>query len=86
MTGSGADELPPGPGRNLVHLFRRLRARHDLSNAQIASRARLSPSYVSEVLNGRKTPRPAAAAQLATAMHGTDDDEAKRGALTASEL
>lgn len=84
MTGNGADELPPGPGRNLVHLFRRLRARRDFSNAQIASRARLSPSYVSEVLNGRKTPRPVTAARLATALHGTDDD-VRRARIWAEE-
>jgi transcriptional regulator with XRE-family HTH domain len=74
MTGNSVGELPPGPGRDLVDLFRRLRTRHGLTNQQAARRARLSRSYVSEVLNGCKTPRPATAAQLAAAMHGTEDE------------
>jgi len=72
MTGNGADDLPPGPGRDLMHLFQRLRADHGITNNQVAARSQLSKSYVSEMLNGRKTPRPAVASRIAAALHGTE--------------
>jgi transcriptional regulator with XRE-family HTH domain/O-acetyl-ADP-ribose deacetylase (regulator of RNase III) len=64
--------LPPGPARDLVDRFRALRHQRPRSIRTIAGRAGLSPSYVSEVLNGVKAPRPAAAARIAVAL-GADE-------------
>ena len=55
---------PPGPGRDLLDLFARLRADKRLTNRQIARRARVSESYVSEVLRGRRTPSPDVAEKI----------------------
>jgi transcriptional regulator with XRE-family HTH domain len=49
---------PPGPGRDLLDLFARLREGKRLTNRQIASRAGVSESYLSQVLRGRRTPSP----------------------------
>lgn len=51
-------DLPPGPGRDLVDILRRLRYESPLTNGALARRIPVSPNYLSEVLNGRKTPRP----------------------------
>jgi tetratricopeptide (TPR) repeat protein/transcriptional regulator with XRE-family HTH domain len=69
MTGR---ELPPGPGRDLVDLLRRLRAARGLSLHQVADQAGLSAGYVSEIFNGRKTPRPPALARIVAALRGGD--------------
>jgi len=61
-------ELPPGPGRDLVDLFRRLARVNRLDNVTIAQKARLSRSYVGELLNGRKVPTSETAARLAVAL------------------
>lgn len=81
-------DLPPGPARDLVDLLRRLARESRLGNASIARRARLSPSYVSEVLNGRKLPPPDTAAGLAAAVNGCGADqlEARRLAEQLREL
>jgi transcriptional regulator with XRE-family HTH domain len=55
---------PPGPGRDLLDLFARLRAGKRLANRQIANRAGLSESYVSEVLRGRRKPSPDVAEKI----------------------
>ena len=64
--------LPPGPARDLVDRFRVLRLRRPLSIRQVAGRAGLSASYVSEILNGMKAPRSDAAARIAWAL-GADE-------------
>src|ERR1700683_4389930 len=61
----GGADLPPGPARDLVDLFRRLLDSSQLRVGQIASRAGYAPSHVSEVLRGFKAPSPDAAAKIA---------------------
>jgi transcriptional regulator with XRE-family HTH domain len=63
---------PPGPGRDLLDLFARLRAGKRLTNRQIANRAGLSESYVSEVIRGRRTPSPDVAEKIVRVL-GADD-------------
>ena len=59
---------PPGPARDLVDLFRRLRAAKPMSNAQLAIRTGRSRGHVSDVLNGRAAPSPELAAAIAEAL------------------
>jgi tetratricopeptide (TPR) repeat protein len=70
----GIADLPPGPARDLADLLRRLRQRHELSLRQIAARAGVSPSHVSDVLRGWKTPSPEVAAALARVLGAGDGD------------
>ncbi|HEY2578644.1 MAG TPA: tetratricopeptide repeat protein [Streptosporangiaceae bacterium] len=65
--------MPPGPARELVDLFRRLRRGRSLSGGQIAVAAGLSQNYVSEVLRGVKAPSPQAATKIAGALSATGD-------------
>jgi tetratricopeptide (TPR) repeat protein/transcriptional regulator with XRE-family HTH domain len=86
--GRGDANLPPGPARDLVDLLRRLRQARGLSVGQVAVRAGLSRSHVSEVLRGWKTPRPPAAAAIARALGAgeTETGKAHQWAAQAFEL
>jgi tetratricopeptide (TPR) repeat protein len=78
-------DLAPGPARELVALFRRLRRSTWLSVGQIAVRAGLSAGHVSEVLRGWKAPSPHAAAAVARAL-GADDRTALKARRLAEDL
>jgi transcriptional regulator with XRE-family HTH domain len=69
----GEPDLPPGPARELVDLFRQLRHARQLSGGQIAIKTGLSPSHVSDVLRGWKAPSPDAAGKIATALGASHD-------------
>jgi transcriptional regulator with XRE-family HTH domain len=58
------------PGRDLLDLFARLREDTRLRNGQIASRAGVSESYVSEVLRGRRIPGPDVAEKIVRVLGG----------------
>lgn len=81
----GEPELPPGPGRDLVDLFRRLRFARQLSGGQIAVKTGLSVGHVSDVLHGWKSPSPDTAMKLVSALGGSLD-EAKLASRLAEEL
>ena len=81
----GKPDLPPGPARDLVALFGRLRAANALTVGQIAIRSRLAASHVSEVLRGWKAPSPQAAAAIAVALGG-DAATALRARRLAEDL
>lgn len=81
----GKPDLEPGPARDLVALFSRLRAGSTLSLGQIAVKSRLATSHVSEVLRGWKAPSPQAAAAIATALGG-DAATALRARRLAEDL
>jgi transcriptional regulator with XRE-family HTH domain len=78
-------DLPPGPARDLVDLFRRLLDSRPLRVGQIASRTGYAPGHVSEVLRGWKTPSPDAAARIAQAL-GADDNTVRRARRRAEDL
>ncbi len=78
-------DLPPGPARDLVDLFSRLRDSSPLRIGQIASRAGYAPGHVSEVLRGWKAPSPDAAARIAKAL-GADDNTIRRARRRAEDL
>jgi tetratricopeptide (TPR) repeat protein/transcriptional regulator with XRE-family HTH domain len=84
----GDADLPPGPARDLVDLLRRLRPGGGLSVGQVAVRAGLSRSHVSEVLRGWKTPSPRAAAAIARALGASEREASKahQWAVQAFEL
>jgi transcriptional regulator with XRE-family HTH domain len=69
--GRGEPDLPPGPARDLVDLFRRLRQARKLSGGQLAVKTGLSPSYISDVLRGWRAPGPDAAMKVASALGGS---------------
>jgi transcriptional regulator with XRE-family HTH domain len=73
----GDADLPPGPVRDLADLLRRLRQRCGLSVGQIAVKAGLSRSHISEVLRGWKTPSPSAAAAIARALGASEQETSK---------
>jgi tetratricopeptide (TPR) repeat protein/transcriptional regulator with XRE-family HTH domain len=73
----GDADLPPGPARDLVDLLRRLRQANGLPVGQVAVRAGLSRSHVSEVLRGWKTPSPRAAAEIARALGASETEASK---------
>lgn len=77
--------LTPGPARDLVDLFTRLREASPLRIGQIASRAGYTPSHVSEVLRGWKAPSPDAAARIAQVL-GADDNTVRRARRRAEDL
>jgi transcriptional regulator with XRE-family HTH domain len=77
--------LPPGPARDLVDLFRRLRESSQLRVGQIANRTGYAPSHVSEVLRGRKAPSPDAAGRIAQAL-GADASTVRRARRRAEDL
>ncbi len=81
----GDPELPPGPGRDLIDLFRRLRFARQLSGGQLAVKTGLSAGHVSDVLNGWKSPGPDTAMKLASALGGTVEEVKLAGKL-AEEL
>ncbi|MBE1533160.1 NB-ARC domain-containing protein [Actinomadura algeriensis] len=64
-TRRGDADLPPGPARDLVDLFRALRRRRSLTIGRIAVGSGLAASHVSEVLRGWKAPSPNAAEAIA---------------------
>jgi transcriptional regulator with XRE-family HTH domain len=70
----GDADLPPGPARDLADLYRRLRHCRNLSGGQIALKTGLSAGYISEVMRGWKSPRPATAIKIATALGASVDD------------
>jgi transcriptional regulator with XRE-family HTH domain len=78
-------EPPSGPARELLDLYRGLRASRGLSYGQITSRTGLSKSYISEVFNGRKTPSPHTARKLAEAL-GATATVAQRAQMHAEDL
>ncbi len=84
----GDADLPPGPGRDLVDLLRRLRRRCGLTVGQIAVGAGLSRSHVSEVLRGWKTPSPPIAAAIARVLGASEAEtnKARQWAADLSEL
>jgi transcriptional regulator with XRE-family HTH domain len=73
----GEPDLPPGPARELVTLFRRLRSESPLTVGQIAVRTRLAAGHVSEVLRGWKAPSPAAAVAIVRALGADERTELK---------
>lgn len=78
MPGDGVPALR-GAARDLYDLLTRLRAEKASSSLrQIASKADISPGYLSEILAGKKTPHADVAERLAAAL-GADD----RGTRTA---
>ena len=77
--------LPPGPARDLVDLFSRLRDSSQLRIGQIASRAGYAPAHVSEVLRGWKAPSPDAAARIAEVL-GADENTVRRARRRAEDL
>jgi transcriptional regulator with XRE-family HTH domain len=78
-------DLPPGPARDLVDLFSRLRNSSQLRIGQIASRTGYTPAHISEVLRGWKAPSPDAAARIAQAL-GADDNTIRRARRRAEDL
>jgi transcriptional regulator with XRE-family HTH domain len=78
-------DLPPGPARDLVDLFSRLRDASPLRIGQIASRTGYAPGHVSEVLRGWKAPSPDAAARIAQVL-GADDNTIRRARRRAEDL
>ncbi|MGH3157808.1 MAG: helix-turn-helix domain-containing protein, partial [Streptosporangiaceae bacterium] len=84
----GDADLPPGPVRDLRDLLRRLRQRQGSSLGQIAARAGLSRSHLSEVLRGWNTPSPQAAERIARALGATEAEvsRARQWAERAREL
>jgi transcriptional regulator with XRE-family HTH domain len=77
--------LPPGPARDLVDLFGRLRDSSQLRIGQIANRTGYAPGHVSEVLRGWKAPSPDAAARIAQVL-GADDNTVRRARRRAEDL
>lgn len=78
-------ELPPGPARDLVDLFKKLRLGNRHTVGQLAARTRLSSSHISEVLRGLKAPSPRAAETIAQAL-GATADEVHRARRIAEDL
>jgi hypothetical protein len=78
-------DLPPGPARDLVDLFARLRGSRPMRVGQIANSAGYAPAHVSEVLRGWKAPSPDAAARIAQAL-GADDMTVRRARRRAEDL
>jgi tetratricopeptide (TPR) repeat protein len=81
----GKPDLPPGPARDIVALFTRLRATRQLTVGQIAVKSKLATSHVSEVLRGWKAPSPRAAEAIAVAL-GADSATALRARRLAEDL
>jgi transcriptional regulator with XRE-family HTH domain len=77
--------LPPGPARDLVDLFSRLRASSPLRVGQIAHRTGYAPGHISEVLRGWKAPSPDAAARIAQVL-GADEPTVRRARRRAEDL
>jgi hypothetical protein len=78
-------DLPPGPARDLVDLFARLRGSRPMRVGQIANRTGYAPGHVSEVLRGWKAPSPDAAARIAHVL-GADDMTVRRARRRAEDL
>ena len=78
-------DLPPGPARDLVDLFSRLRDSSQLRIGQIANRTGYAPGHVSEVLRGWKAPSPDAAARIAHVL-GADESTISRARRRAEDL
>jgi transcriptional regulator with XRE-family HTH domain len=78
-------DLPPGPARDLVDLFSRLRDSSQLRIGQIANRTGYAPGHVSEVLRGWKAPSPDAAARIAHVL-GADESTVSRARRRAEDL
>src|SRR5579859_2999339 len=81
----GEPDLPPGPARDLVDLFKRLRYTRHLSGGQIAMKTGLSAGHVSDVLRGWKAPSPDAAVRISLAL-GASQETALRAGRMAAEL
>lgn len=81
----GDADLPPGPARDLADLYRRLRYSRNLSGGQIALKTGLSAGYISEVMRGWKSPRPATAVKIATAL-GASIEEIRLASKLAEEM
>src|SRR5580693_6441984 len=81
----GEPDLPPGPARDLVDLYRRLRHARQLTGGQIAIKTGLSAGYLSDILNGWRAPSADTAMKVAGAL-GASLDEVKRAGRLAEEL
>jgi transcriptional regulator with XRE-family HTH domain len=78
-------DLPPGPARDLVDLFRLLLESRPMRVGQIANKAGYTPGHVSEILRGWKAPSPDAAARIAQAL-GAGARTVERARRRAEEL
>ena len=78
-------DLPSGPARDLVDLFRRLLDARPMRVGQIATRTGYGPGHISEVLRGWKAPSPDAAGRIAQAL-GADDNTIRRARRWAEDL
>jgi transcriptional regulator with XRE-family HTH domain len=67
----GEPDLPPGPARELVDMFRRLRRARNLTGGQLAVKTGLSPSYISDVLRGWRSPSADTAMKIVNALGGS---------------
>ena len=81
----GEPDLPPGPARDLVDLYRRLRHARQLTGGQIAIKTGLSAGHISDILHGWRAPSSDTAMKLASAL-GATLEEVKRAARLAEEL
>ena len=81
MEGAEADEhVLNGAARDLWQFLCAWRTENGgMAQNVIARRAGLSSSYVSEVLSGRKSPRPEAAARLIDAIRPSESHRRKGG-------
>ncbi len=80
----GEADLPPGPARDLIDLYRRLRYARKLSGGQLAIKTGHSAGYISEVMRGWKSPSPDVAAEIAVAL-GASIDEVRLASKLAEE-
>jgi tetratricopeptide (TPR) repeat protein len=81
----GEADLPPGPARDLVDLFRLLRSHAPLTIGQVAVKSHLAAGYISEVLRGWKAPSPNSAEAIARSL-GADDSAALKARTLAEAL
>lgn len=70
----GEPDLPPGPARELVDQWRRLRQARPLTNGEIAVKTGLARGHISEVLAGWKRPGPATAEKITKALTESPDE------------
>jgi AAA ATPase domain len=81
----GIRDLPPGPARELLDMFRRLLDASQVRVGQAAERSGLGVPHVSAVLRGWRAPSPAAAEKIVRALGG-DRDEIRRAADLAEQV
>ena len=81
----GEPDLPPGPARELVDLYRRLRHARQLTGGQIATKTGLSAGHISDILHGWRAPSLDTAMKMASAL-GASLEEVQRAGRLAEEL